>query len=616
MTITPKFKKILYGLVTVLVLGGLYFAYSGGYMDNRKVTESTTVSNINKFDTVEENIDKSVAELPAPSKTPAAVKGAGIRMGQMQWESQFPSLLANGGPSTTKGSLMEQAGLNLTIVRQDNCMAGIGEIVKCATAYKQDKNTTEGFHFYNVMGDGVASFMANLETQLKPLGPDYRPVILPYAMGKSYGADAVWLPITWITKNDDGQVAVIKDSLKGSVISTVPKDGDWNIVVNLASINGIPMNWDLGTYDPEAINIHAVDDYQKAADACIANNGAGVTEELAVKKGKSIGGKKTVHVRGFSSWSPEDKEAAENAGGFVRVLSTRDYDNQMPNIMITFKKYVDDNKEKLADMILAFAKAADQIKVYPKTAIPMASKIAVEVYGAMDASYFREMYLGGTVTDATGEQVEVGGNRVMNLADNMQFWGLADGSTNIYKTVYMTYGNIIAKNYPGDMPNGVTPFNKIVDVSLLQDAYDKSTQNPNEFLAKAAEVDYSKTKTKSNMVLGKANYPINFETGSATFNSDAYEILNSILDQATNSTNSRLEINGYTDDVGDNGQNQTLSERRAQAVEDYFRKKAPNLFAKGRVKSQGFGEDNPVAQGTSESARRANRRVEIIFKSN
>lgn len=58
---------------------------------------------------------------------------------------------------------------------------------------------------------------------------------------------------------------VIKDSLKGSVISTVPKDGDWNIIVNLASINGLNMNWDIGTYDPTAINIHAVDDYQKSS---------------------------------------------------------------------------------------------------------------------------------------------------------------------------------------------------------------------------------------------------------------------------------------------------------------------------------------------------------------
>lgn len=78
-------------------------------------------------------------------------------------------------------------------------------------------------------------------------------------------------------------------------------------------------------------------------------------------------------------------------------------------------------------------------------------------------------------------------------------------------------------------------------------------------------------------VLGKANYPINFETGSDQFSSDAYPILDGILNNAMNSSNT-VEINGYTDDVGDNASNQTLSERRAAAVEAYFKKKAPALF--------------------------------------
>ncbi len=613
MALTPKGKTFAAIAIGVVVLLGGWFAYNQGMFNTQKVTESSSVGNIGKFGTVSDNVTK-VAEVPAPSKEVASISGPRFKMGQMQWESQLGSHLANGGPQTTKGSFMAEANINLEISLQNNCMAGVADIIKCANAYKSDPNTQEGLHMYNVMGDGVGAFLKGMEAQLQPLGSQYQPVIIPYFLGKSYGADAVWIPRTWTDQKEDGTFVVIKDSLKGSVISTVPKDGDWNIIVNLASINGLNMNWDIGTYDPTAINIHAVDDYQKAADACMANNGAGATEELSLKKGNALGKKVTVHVRGFSSWSPEDKEFAENTGGYVRVLSTKDYDNQMPCAIITFKKFVTDHRDDLVNMIIAFSKASDQIKSYPG-ALKKSAEIAVTVYNNMDASYYRGMYIGETVTDATGEKVEVGGNKVMNLADNMEFFGLTEGGSDIYQTVYNTYANIIAKNYPTDMPGGPIAYSKIVDKSLLQEAYDKSMNSGQQFITKAAVADFSKENVAGS-VLGKANYPINFETGSDQFSSDAYPILDGILNNAMNSSNTRLEINGYTDDVGDNASNQTLSERRAAAVEAYFKKKAPALFKGYRVKSQGFGESNPTVPGVSEAARRANRRVEIVVKSN
>ena len=614
MSLTPKAKNYLKILGVVVVLVGLFFGWKGGYFDNTKVTESSTVSAIDSNGVeLKDNLNK-VAELPLPSKAPSSEKGLVIRVGQMQWESQFPWLLANGGSSTTKGSLMEQAGIKLTITRQDNCMSGIADIVKCATDYKTNKNTTEGLHMYNVMADGVGSFLANLTPQLASLGSDYRPVILPYFAGKSYGADAVWIPRTWVESTEDGKFSIIKDSLRGCVISTVAKDGDWNIVVNLSSITQIPMNWNIGTYDPTAINIHNVSDYQLAADAAIADQGRGLLETLSLKKGSGVSGKKEVRVRAFSSWSPEDKQAAEEVGGFVRILSTREYDGQMGCATITFKKFVDDNRDQIVNLILANAQAADQIKLYPKSK-KKAAEIAVEVYGNQDTQYFLDMYNGDMVTDASGEKVEVGGNRVMNLADNMDMWGLSDGSTNVYQEVYKTYANIIAKNYPDDMPQGPVPFNKVVDISILQDAFDKSQLGDKQFITSAEQSDFSKDK-KIKTVVGQANYQINFATGQATFLPGTEDVLQGILSQATIASNTLIQINGYTDNVGDDAMNLELSNRRAEAVANWLKQKAPTKFTGHRVSTRGYGKENAIASNNTESGRKQNRRVEILIGAN
>jgi outer membrane protein OmpA-like peptidoglycan-associated protein len=80
----------------------------------------------------------------------------------------------------------------------------------------------------------------------------------------------------------------------------------------------------------------------------------------------------------------------------------------------------------------------------------------------------------------------------------------------------------------------------------------------------------------------------------------------------------KVRINGYTDGKGSDSYNQGLSERRAAAVETWFRTKG-NLKTTGFV-TQGFGARNPVASNTNPDGsddpdgRQKNRRVEIIIQ--
>ena len=71
-----------------------------------------------------------------------------------------------------------------------------------------------------------------------------------------------------------------------------------------------------------------------------------------------------------------------------------------------------------------------------------------------------------------------------------------------------------------------------------------------------------------------------------------------------------LSVEGYTDSVGSDAFNQTLSEQRAGAVRDYLVQQGldPSF-----ITATGFGKTNPVASNDTAMGRQQNRRVEIII---
>jgi outer membrane protein OmpA-like peptidoglycan-associated protein len=71
----------------------------------------------------------------------------------------------------------------------------------------------------------------------------------------------------------------------------------------------------------------------------------------------------------------------------------------------------------------------------------------------------------------------------------------------------------------------------------------------------------------------------------------------------------KLKIEGYTDAIGSEEYNQTLSEKRAEAVRDYLVSSGVSM---NNVAAQGMGKADPVADNSSAAGRKLNRRVEMI----
>jgi peptidoglycan-associated lipoprotein len=69
-----------------------------------------------------------------------------------------------------------------------------------------------------------------------------------------------------------------------------------------------------------------------------------------------------------------------------------------------------------------------------------------------------------------------------------------------------------------------------------------------------------------------------------------------------------LRISGHADERGSDEYNLALGQRRASAAKRYLTERG---VAEGRIETASFGEEQPVAAGSDESAYAANRRAEF-----
>jgi outer membrane protein OmpA-like peptidoglycan-associated protein len=101
-----------------------------------------------------------------------------------------------------------------------------------------------------------------------------------------------------------------------------------------------------------------------------------------------------------------------------------------------------------------------------------------------------------------------------------------------------------------------------------------------------------------------------FDTGKFSLRPLCREKLAKVAGIVSGHPGLRLDVEGYTDSVGADDYNQTLSENRGGAVRDYLTKEG---MASGSVTSKGFGKAQPVATNDTAEGRQQNRRVEIVI---
>lgn len=99
-----------------------------------------------------------------------------------------------------------------------------------------------------------------------------------------------------------------------------------------------------------------------------------------------------------------------------------------------------------------------------------------------------------------------------------------------------------------------------------------------------------------------------FDSRSYSLKSESTIELNKLYDLLVKNKNLRIEIGGYTDNIGDDDYNMKLSQDRAHAVMNYLMNKGVD---KSRLSAKGYGETNPVGDNSTDEGRAQNRRTEI-----
>ena len=124
--------------------------------------------------------------------------------------------------------------------------------------------------------------------------------------------------------------------------------------------------------------------------------------------------------------------------------------------------------------------------------------------------------------------------------------------------------------------------------------------------AELADLKAQKTERGLVLILGD----VMFDTAQSTLKTGAYDTLDRLASSLRDHPGRSVVIEGHTDNVGSEDNNQMLSERRARSVQSALQQRGVNG---DQISVVGRGESAPIDSNESESGRRQNRRVELIF---
>ena len=549
-------------------------------------TEVNNVTNADKLALPSTEISSEVSEKPV------------VRIAGYAWNAESGIIAANGGPKTTKGSLMEKNGVNVEIIRQDwltelrNMQMKFIEEFDGGTAFPTSDKSAG---MIMIMGDGAPFYISSAQKSLNEKYGDKYHLQVFGAIGISNGEDKLIGPPEWKSN---------PKSMKGSLISAVLGDGDWVTTVNYCFANGLKVNPDPTTYDADAVNFNPSqdDDYMKSAEELIKSQTAGFTIELKeVVAGKLTGKKVKRKIDGCATWTPGDKTVFDKLNGFVDIVSTKEFNNQMPCVLIGVKEWAAKNPEIVSNILKSALTASNQMKNYDDWMV-RASQAVADTYKIENADYWYKMFKGQQATKG-GLTYNMGGSKVFNYADAMQYYGMSDG-VNRYKAVYNSVGSYLTDLNPfgfNEQVGKVVPYEEAVNLFYLKNINDIES-------TKADKADYTKTSTE---VMASGEWQIKFDSGSAQVQNGSNKDLEKIYNLLIQAENSKLTIVGHTDNAGQATSNLSLSKSRAQAVVDYL--KAKGIPENRFQLIDGKGQSEPIGDNNSVEGKAKNRRVVVTF---
>ncbi|MDR1679556.1 MAG: OmpA family protein, partial [Prevotellaceae bacterium] len=124
-------------------------------------------------------------------------------------------------------------------------------------------------------------------------------------------------------------------------------------------------------------------------------------------------------------------------------------------------------------------------------------------------------------------------------------------------------------------------------------------------IAKGAVPLYDRMMSEGKFI----TYGITFDVGKSTIKPESMGEINRIAQLMKDNPDLKFSVEGHTDNTGSAVSNQKLSDERSAAV---VSKLVELGIAKDRLTSAGKGQNNPIADNSTDEGRAKNRRVEFV----
>ena len=183
---------------------------------------------------------------------------------------------------------------------------------------------------------------------------------------------------------------------------------------------------------------------------------------------------------------------------------------------------------------------------------------------------------------------------------------IRDTATNVIATgiVNANSGNYaVATEVKKDDPQPV-----ILTVKKEGHSYDSQIITPEQMDAPVVTKDAEVKAIETGKVCDLRD--IYYETNSYTLTQASKVVVALFIEFLKDNPTVKVEIQGHTDNIGNDDANQKLSEQRAKAVYDY-------VIGKGipadRLRYKGYGESQPIADNNTATGRAKNRRTVFLI---
>lgn len=291
-------------------------------------------------------------------------------------------------------------------------------------------------------------------------------------------------------------------------------------------------------------------------------------------------------------WSPDDELCIQSVPGAKILESTRSASNIIADAFIAKNGWLEKNQDKVNKLYEGWMKGAAEIN----------SSVA----NKRKAAKILSENFDGISEDAAYKAIE--NVRLCTHGDNLNFFGMNPdykGVTgeNLFNRMSNTYQQL--GYIEGKVPSWRLAINTeaIKAATALTKVADQAAEGQKEFSAPTAEA-------KTREAIATKRVSISFRTGEFRLDENSkYIIDREFVEIARAFSNSRIRIEGNTDNTGNAASNKALSQKRAQSVADYLI--ATYKMPKNRFIIVGNGPDKPVASNDTEDGKAKNRRTDF-----